>query len=105
MTQTIKITDCDVVFLSYDEPNADQNYNQLLSFIPWAERVHGVKGSDAAHKACAKLATTERLMLDGIVPWRAGTIVTKVKTFHRSISFKPSGVVIDAGCTYGTLLN
>lgn len=63
MTQTIKIADCDVVFLSYDEPNADQNYDQLLAFIPWAQRVHGVKGSDAAHKACAKLATTERLII------------------------------------------
>ena len=66
MTQTIKIADCDVVFLSYDEPNADQNYDQLLTFIPWAERVHGVKGSDAAHKACANLATTERvIIIDG----------------------------------------
>jgi hypothetical protein len=63
MTQTIKIADCDVVFLSYDEPNADQNYNQLLTFIPWAERVHGVKGSDAAHKACANLATTDRVVI------------------------------------------
>jgi len=63
MTQTIKIADCDVVFLSYDEPNADQNYDQLLTFIPWAERVHGVKGSDTAHKACAKLATTERVII------------------------------------------
>lgn len=63
MTQTIKIADCDVVFLSYDEPNADQNYDQLLAFIPWAERVHGVNGSDAAHKACAKLATTERVII------------------------------------------
>jgi hypothetical protein len=52
-----------VVFLSYDEPNADQNYNQLLTFIPWAERVHGVKGSDAAHKACANLATTDRVVI------------------------------------------
>ena len=63
MTQTLKIADCDVVFLSYDEPNADQNYNQLLTFIPWAERVHGVKGSDAAHKACANLATTDRVVI------------------------------------------
>lgn len=63
MTQTIKIADCDVVFLSYDEPNADQNYNQLLTFIPWVERIHGVKGSDAAHKACAKLAVTDRVVI------------------------------------------
>ena len=63
MNNLVKILDCDVVFLSYDEPNADQNYNQLLTFIPWAERVHGVTGSDAAHKACANLATTERVVI------------------------------------------
>jgi hypothetical protein len=27
--------------------------------VPWAKRVHGVKGSDAAHKACAALSETE----------------------------------------------
>ena len=44
---------------SYDEPNAEKNYADLLSKAPWAKRVHGVKGSDAAHKACAALSETE----------------------------------------------
>jgi len=56
----------DVVFLSYDEPNADENYQHLLSIKPKAKRVHGVKGSDAAHKACAELAKTDRvIIIDG----------------------------------------
>lgn len=55
----IQILDQDVIFLSYDEPNAEKNYADLLSKIPWAKRVHGVKGSDAAHKACAELSETE----------------------------------------------
>ncbi len=55
----MKIVEFDVVFLSYDEPNADKNWADLLSKAPWAKRVHGVKGSDAAHKACAKLSDTE----------------------------------------------
>lgn len=56
----------DIVFLSYDEPNADENYQHLLSIKPKAMRVHGVKGSDAAHKACAELAKTERvIIIDG----------------------------------------
>ena len=49
----------DVIFLSYDEPNADVHYADLCSKVPWAKRVHGVKGSDAAHKAAAELAETE----------------------------------------------
>lgn len=56
----------DVVFLSYDEPNADQNFQQLQTIVPDAKRIHGVKGSDTAHKACAKVATTERvIVVDG----------------------------------------
>ena len=55
----IKIIDQDIIFLSYDEPNAEKNYADLLTKAPWAKRVHGVKGSDAAHKACAALSETE----------------------------------------------
>jgi len=59
MADIIKIIDCDIVFLSYDEPNAEKNYTDLISEIPWAKRVHGVKGSDSAHKACANISDTE----------------------------------------------
>ena len=59
MTNKIKIIEQDIIFLSYDEPNAEKNYADLLSKFPWAKRVHGVKGSDAAHKACAALSDTE----------------------------------------------
>ena len=56
---TIKIIEQDIVYLSYDEPNAEKNYADLLAKVPWAKRVHGVKGSDAAHKACANISETE----------------------------------------------
>jgi hypothetical protein len=56
---TIKIIEQDIIFLSYDEPNAEKNYADLCNKVPWAKRVHGVKGSDAAHKACAALSDTE----------------------------------------------
>ena len=59
---TIKVVDQDIIFLSYDEPNAEKNYADLCSKVPWAKRVHGVEGSDAAHKACAKLSETERFI-------------------------------------------
>jgi hypothetical protein len=56
---TIKVIEQDIIFLSYNEPNAEKNYADLLTKVPWAKRVHGVKGSDAAHKACAALSETE----------------------------------------------
>jgi len=55
----IRIVDQDIIFLSYDEPNAEKNYADLCAKVPWAKRVHGVEGSDAAHKACADLSETE----------------------------------------------
>jgi hypothetical protein len=59
MSRKIKVVDQDIVFLSYDEPNAEKNYADLIKKVPWAKRVHGVKGSDAAHKACAAKSDTE----------------------------------------------
>ena len=62
----IVVSEYDVIYISYDEPNADRNYAALCAKIPWAKRVHGVKGSDAAHKAAAKLSTTDRFItIDG----------------------------------------
>jgi hypothetical protein len=55
----MKVIEFDTVFISYDEPNAEKNYADLLTKVPWAKRVHGVKGSDAAHKAAAELSETE----------------------------------------------
>lgn len=63
MSKLLKLVDYDFVFLSYDEPNADENYDYLRRHIPWAKRVHGVKGSDAAHKACARESETDRLII------------------------------------------
>ena len=62
----MRIIDYDIIYLSYDEPNAEKNYADLLTKAPWAKRVHGVEGSDAAHKACAALSETDRFItVDG----------------------------------------
>ena len=55
----MKTVEFDVVFLSYDEPNADLHYADLCNKVPWANRVHGIKGSDHAHKAAAELSETD----------------------------------------------
>ena len=66
MSNKFKVLDYDVIYLSYDEPNAEKNYADLLTKVPWAKRVHGVEGSDAAHKACAELSETDRFItVDG----------------------------------------
>lgn len=48
----------DIFFLSYDEPNADKNFELLKSRFPHARRIHGIKGIGNAHRAAAKKANT-----------------------------------------------
>lgn len=62
MSNLVSINEFDIVYISYDEPNADENYADLLDKCPWAKRSHGVWGSDAAHKAAAALSETERFV-------------------------------------------
>ena len=47
----IDVAELDCVYLSYDEPNKEENWAQIKNMVPWANRVDGIKGSDAAHKA------------------------------------------------------
>jgi len=66
MSELIDISELDCVFLSYKEPNADANFAYLRSFVPWAKRVDGIEGSDAAHKAAAAASDTDRfILIDG----------------------------------------
>jgi hypothetical protein len=62
MTQ-IDIADLDCIYLTYDEPNKEENWVKIKNMVPWAVRVDGVKGSDAAHKAAADASTTDRFVL------------------------------------------
>jgi len=62
----IDIADLDCIYLSYDEPNKEEFWVKIKNIVPWAVRVDGVKGSDAAHKAAAEASTTERfILIDG----------------------------------------
>lgn len=62
----IRISDLDVIFISYDEPQCEEFWAHTLRMVPWAKRVHRVTGFDAAHKQAANLAQTERFItIDG----------------------------------------
>ena len=65
-SKQIDIADLDCIYLSYDEPNKEEFWVKIRNMVPWATRVDGVKGSDAAHKAAAEASTTERfILIDG----------------------------------------
>jgi hypothetical protein len=63
MSNITCIADLDVVFLTFDEPKKEEFWVQIQNMVPWAKRVDGVKGSDAAHKAAAALSDTEFFVL------------------------------------------
>ncbi len=56
----------DVVFISYNEPNAEANWQRLLEKAPWAKRVDGVEGIFNAHKEAARISETDMFyVVDG----------------------------------------
>ena len=63
MTELIDIADLDVIYLTYDEPKREEYWIKIQNMVPWAKRVDGIKGSDAAHKACANISDTDRFVL------------------------------------------
>jgi hypothetical protein len=62
-TQIVDIADLDCIFLTYDEPFKEEFWLKVKNMVPWARRVDGIKGSDAAHKSAAAASTTDRFVL------------------------------------------
>ena len=64
--KTFNTNEFDIIYLSYDEPRAEEFFADVKAKWPWAKHVHGVKGFDSAHKACANLSERERFVtIDG----------------------------------------
>jgi hypothetical protein len=56
----------DILFISYQEPNADENFAKLKARFPRAQRIHGVRGIHQAHIAAAKKSFTKMFwVVDG----------------------------------------
>lgn len=48
----------DIVFISYDEPQADETWAELHNRFPQSKRIHGVEGMEMALKAAALASET-----------------------------------------------
>ena len=52
--------------ITYNEPNANENYARLKDKYPNLKRIHGVKGIPNAHKAAAEICETDMMwIIDG----------------------------------------
>lgn len=70
----------DVFFLSYGEPNAEQNFELLKAIRPNAKRVTGVDGLLAAHKECAKRCFTSHFFVVD-----ADSVITDPSVFEYTV--------------------
>jgi hypothetical protein len=55
----IKDPEQDIIFISYDEPNADANWKVLSTKFPQARRLHGVDGMEKALLKAAEMSRTD----------------------------------------------
>jgi len=108
----------DVVFISYNEPNAEANWQKVLAKAPNAKRVNGVKGIVPAHKQAASIVTTDMFyVVDGdaeladywdfkfqpnlfdrdcVHVWRSINPVNELKYGYGGVKLFPTKLVISA---------
>lgn len=111
----------DIVFISYNEPNAESNWNNLKTRYPRAKRVDKVKGIHQAHIAAAKLVTTPMFwVVDGdakivdtfdfsmLLPkydrdivhvWKAYNPVTKIEYGNGGVKLLPTDLTLQVDVT------
>lgn len=87
---SIDIADLDCIFLTYDEPNKEETWVKIKNMVPWAVRVDGVNGSDAAHKAAADASNTDRFVLID------GDNIPDAKFFNLTLNIDDA----DTSCVY-----
>ena len=100
----VDVADLDCIYLSYDEPQKEEFWAKIQNMVPWAKRVDGVKGSDAAHKAAAEASDTERFVLidgDNLPYPEFFDITLDIKPEYEDCVFRWKAVNAVNGLMYG----
>lgn len=98
------VTEFDIIFLSYDEPNKEKFWADLNNKAPWAKRVDGVKGIDSAHKACSNLSETDFFITvdgDNIVDDNFFNLEIEIKDHESDCAWSWDGLNYTNGLVYG----
>ena len=102
--QIVHIRALDLVFISFDEPQAEEHWLDLKRKCPDAMRVHGIEGLDRAHKAAAERASSEFfLTVDGdtvVEPAFFDQVLDRTRLGSRSLITWPSRNPVN-GLKYG----
>ena len=86
----------DIVFISYNETEANDHWSLLKHRNPVARRVHGVKGIAEAHKAAARKANTEYF-------WVVDADNVVSSNFDFSFKWDPEDTVRDRVLVYAAI--
>jgi hypothetical protein len=109
----------DIVFISYNEPNAEENWQRLSSRFPLAKRVHGVKGIHQAHIVAAKKCFTNMFwvvdgdavildtfdfsyktkLLDTVHVWRSSNPINDLEYGNGGVKLLPRHMTINMNIT------
>jgi hypothetical protein len=102
--EIVDVADLDCIYLTYDEPKKEEFWVKIQNMVPWAKRVDGVKGSDAAHKAAADVSDTDRFVLidgDNLPDPEFFNLQLKLDTTNRDCVFRWKARNIINGLQYG----
>jgi len=102
--EIVDVADLDCIYLTYDEPKKEEFWVKIQNMVPWAKRVDGVKGSDAAHKAAADASDTDRFVLidgDNLPDPEFFNLQLKLDTTNRDCVFRWKARNIINGLQYG----
>lgn len=117
----VKVTDLDFIYISYDEPNAEENYLDLLSKNNRAKRIDGVKGFDRAHRQAAEIADSDFVVIiDGdnrvvkdfmnetieesellpnrVISWSGKNVINGLIYGNGGIKIWPKKLLVDLDC-------
>lgn len=111
----------EIVFISYNETFADENYQKLLNRYPNSKRVHGIKGIHQAHIEAAKLVSTpmfwvvdadaallDNFNLDYYVPkhdrdvvhvWRSQNPINNLEYGYGGVKLLPTQLTLEVDIT------
>ena len=107
----------DIVFISYNESNAEENYNKLISRFPNAKRIHNIKGIHQAHIEAAKIVNTDMFWVvdgdaviddtfnfdhsvaawdrDTVHVWRSSNPINKLEYGYGGVKLLPTAMTIN----------
>jgi hypothetical protein len=76
------INDLDVIFLSNGEPNAEENFQQLLKVCPRAKQVTGIKGIYQAHREASQTSGTDFFFIVDADAWVIDDFEFTIRSFE-----------------------